>query len=61
MTQIRIVPLEKLEEEKSGGIAQGGTRAAGLMEGLGLKLGHLLWALLRVSRVRGGKSLPGLI
>lgn len=61
MTQIRIVPLEKLEREKSRGIAQKGTRAAGLMEGLGLKLRHLLPALLRVSAVRGGKSLPGLI
>lgn len=57
MIQIRIMLLEKLGEQNSGGIAPGGTRAAGFIEGLG----HLLRGLLRVSPVMGGKSRPGLI
>lgn len=46
MTQIGIVRLEKLGEEKSGRVVPAGTGAAGLIDGLGLKLGHFLRALL---------------
>lgn len=46
MTQIGIVRLEKLGEEKSGRVVPAGTRAAGLIDGLGLKLGHFFRALL---------------